>query len=146
MRLRVVAAALLAFASSGCDRSIGPLPWQRGGLSFEQFVQTTVELRQAAAAAATPVAYQTRKQAIEKRLKVSDADLERYVQDHAEDIRLMSAVWDSVEARLGRAGKADAATRPTPQPPPPGASGPPPGRVPPPGTRVPPVPEKKPFY
>ncbi len=137
MRGQVFIFAVVALGSVACERSLGRLPWQRG-LSFEQFVQATVELRRAVADAPSPAAFQTRKQAIEKRLKVTDADLQRYVRDHARDVKLMSAAWDSVEARLGRAGTADAATRPTPQPPPAGASGPPPGAIPPPGTRIPP--------
>ncbi len=117
MRLSHIAVALLACVPAACDRTVGRLPWQRGGLSFEQFVDATVKLRQAAAQATTPAAYEAKKKEIETRLKITDADLQRYVSDHARDVKLLSAVWDSVEARLGRAGAADAATRPVPQPP-----------------------------
>ena len=86
------------------------------GVTFEQFVNTTVELRQAARQATTPAAFAARKRAIEARHHVTDADLNRFVHQHATDVKLLSAAWDSVEARLGRAGQRDAATHPTPQP------------------------------
>jgi hypothetical protein len=117
MRVHAFAAALLvACALGACGRSLGRLPWQRGGLSFEQFVSTTVELRQAAASATTPAAFQARKREIEARLKVTDADLERFTREHANEVKLLSAAWDSVEARLGRGGPRGAAG-PTPLPP-----------------------------
>ncbi len=91
---------------------------QRGGISFEQFVNTTVELRQAASQTTSPAAFEARKRAIEARHHVTDADLQRFTRAHAADVKLLSAAWDSVEARLDRAGPRDAVTHPVPGPPP----------------------------
>jgi len=130
MRLSVVAVLALA-CTAACDRSLGRLPWEHG-LTFEQFVNATVQLRLAAGQATTPAAYATRKREIEKRLGVTDADLREYVSAHARDVKLISAAWDSVEARLSRANLPDTATRPVTQPPPAGTAAPP---APPPGAR-----------
>ena len=116
MRLSLVALLALACAAA-CDRSPGRLPWEHG-LTFEQFVDATVQLRLAAARTATPAAYETRKREVEKRLGVSDADLRQYVNGHARDVKLLSAAWDSVEARVARANLPDTTTRPVPQAPP----------------------------
>ena len=108
MRVHASCLALLAlpFASACANRD---------GLSFEKFVSATVELRRAADDTKTPAEYAARKLAIEQRLQVSDAELRRFVESHRTDMKLMSAAWDSVEARLGRANEKDAAMRPGPQ-------------------------------
>lgn len=143
MRLSVVAVLTLACAAA-CDRSLARLRGEHG-LTFEQFVHATVQLRLAAAQATTPAAYETRKREVEKRLGVSDADLREYVSAHGSDVKLLSAAWDSVEARVGRANFPDTANRPGRQPPPAQATptrGPPAGArpmpSPPPGRRAPP--------
>ena len=86
------------------------------GLSFEQFVNATVELRRAADDTNTPAEFAARKQAIERRMQVSDVELQQFVAQHRTDTKLMSAAWDSVEARLGRAMEKDTLRRPTPLP------------------------------
>ncbi len=108
IRWQTVGAVLLLPLAAACR--------DRESITFEQFVNTTVELRQAANQTTSPQAFDERKRAIEARHRVTDADLDRYVRGHADDVKLLSAAWDSVEARLGRAGVRDAATRPTPRP------------------------------
>ncbi|HEX9106816.1 MAG TPA: hypothetical protein VF832_06305 [Longimicrobiales bacterium] len=99
---------LLAVLLLGCRES--------QGLSFDRFVNVNVELRRAANETRTPADFAARKRAIESRMQVSDVELQQFVESHRSDMKVMSAAWDSVEARLGRASQRDAATRPTPQP------------------------------
>ncbi len=87
----------------------------REGLSFERFVNAMVELRRASRETKSPSEFAAKKQAIETRLGVTDGQLQRYMRDHRRDVKLLSAAWDSVEARLSRGGVQDAATRPTRQ-------------------------------
>ncbi len=108
-RRHTLAMLLTPFLVSACEKD--------RTISFEQFVNTTVELRKAATQTNTPAAFDARKRAIEAKQRVTDADLNGFLRKHARDVKLLSAAWDSVEARLGRAGARDAATRPTPGPP-----------------------------
>ncbi len=142
VRWQTVGAALLLPLATACR--------ERGGITFDQFVNTTVALRQAANQTTSPEAFAERKRAIEARQHVTDADLDGFVRAHASDVKLLSAAWDSVEARLGRAGARDAATRPTPGPPPvvtvtPGTSTSPGAMVPPAAGGTPPRPGRHDF-
>ncbi len=110
VRWQTVGAVLPLLLAAGCRG--------RGGIGFDQFVNTTVELRQAANQTSSPAAFEARKRAIQARHHVTDADLERFTREHAGDPKLLATAWDSVQARLERAGVRDAATRPTPGPPP----------------------------
>ena len=104
MRSRLVLTSLAACALlAGCGRG--------SGISFDQFVNATVELRRLSTRATTPASYAAGKREVEARLHVTDADLERWTRDHGDDVTLTSAAWDSVEARLGRATAADTASR-----------------------------------
>ena len=121
MQSRLVLASLAACALlAGCGRG--------SGISFDQFVNATVELRKLSTRATAPASYAAGKREVEARLHVSDADLERWARDHGDDVTLMSAAWDSVEARLGRATEAAAAAASrhgvpsVPGAPPPGAA------------------------
>ena len=123
----------------------GTCAGRRGTIERFIFFSEPVQLRLAAAQATTPAAYETRKREVEKRLGVSDADLREYVSAHGSDVKLLSAAWDSVEARVGRANFPDTANRPGRQPPPAQATptrGQPAGArpmpSPPPGRRAPP--------
>ncbi len=71
-------------------------------LSFDQFVNATVELRRAAAESDNPAEFQVRKRQIQDRLHFSDADLREFARAHVKDTNVMSAAWDSIELRLDR--------------------------------------------
>jgi hypothetical protein len=103
MRSRLLLTSLAACALlAGCRGD--------SGISFDQFVNATVELRKLSARATTPASYAAGKREVEARLHVTDADLDRWARDHSDDVTLMSAAWDSVEARLGRATEPDTAS------------------------------------
>jgi hypothetical protein len=92
---------LLAALPLACDQGPGWLGRDHG-IGFDAFVDATVGLRRAAAETHDSVAFQARKQAVERRLRVTDAQLRQFVKDHGDNVQMMAAVWDSVEARLAR--------------------------------------------
>ncbi len=86
-------------AGAGCGDRLNLKPTR---LSFDQFVNATVELRRAAVETDNPAAFQVRKREIQRRLNFTDDDLREFSRAHASDITVLSAAWDSVEARLDR--------------------------------------------
>ncbi len=118
LRAGVATLLLTGLAATGCQR----LQMKSTRLTFDQFVNATVALRRAAAEVNDTTAFQLRKREIEKKLNFSDADLREFSRVHATDVVLISAAWDSVEARLDRP---DSAAKGAP----PGAAAPQNGRT-----------------
>ena len=102
----VVSLLLIGVAAAGCGSRLKLKPTR---LSFDQFVNATVQLRRAAAETNNPAEYQLRKREIERKLHFSDDDLREFTRVHVSDVRVLSAAWDSVEARLDRTGNASKA-------------------------------------
>ncbi|MBI4409508.1 MAG: hypothetical protein HY561_07345 [Gemmatimonadetes bacterium] len=73
---------------------------QDSGLSRQTFIEAYVALRQAERDAPTPQEFEARKRTALARLGVTPEELLRFAEVHGQDIRYMSEVWDSVEARL----------------------------------------------
>lgn len=97
--LRLLRAAALAGAFVACH------PANRetvDGVSPSRYTDAVVALRRLATDARSPAEFQTKKAETLSRLHVTDAQLQAFARAHAADAALMSAVWDTVEARLER--------------------------------------------
>jgi len=99
MRAGFLSLLLVGVAVAGCGNTLKLQPTR---LSFDEFVNATVELRRAAAETNSPAEFQLRKRDVERRLRFSDDDLREFARVHAGDARVLSAAWDSIEARLDR--------------------------------------------
>lgn len=113
----VLVPAIAVVLVGGCSR-------ESSSIGFDKFVNANVQLRRLSEQSTSTSEFDARKRATLARLGVSDADLTDFVKAHSGDVKYMSAAWDSVEARLGRADSAAHG-------PPPGAVVGPPGKVPP---------------
>ncbi len=99
MRAGIGTLLLVGLAAAGCSKGLKLQPTR---LSFDQFVNATVELRRAAAEASSPADFQLRKREIERQRHFSDDDLREFARVYASDVRVLSAAWDSVQERLDR--------------------------------------------
>lgn len=121
MRNGFVGLLLAGLVLAGCGERLGVTQTR---LSVDEFVNATVALRRAAVETANPAAFQVRKREIEAKLHFSDADLRDFTRAHEDDAPLISAAWDSVEARLDRPATAPPGSRDAPvHPGPPGRPG-----------------------
>ena len=67
----------------------------------EQFIETIVELRRAALEAGADTArFEDLRAAILEERGVTEDDLRAYVAGHADDLRHMATIWDTISARL----------------------------------------------
>jgi hypothetical protein len=86
----------LALVMSACSADDGAF-----GAEDEQFVETMVELRQAALTAGTDTArFEALRRAVLQEQGVTEEELRAYVTSRAGDLNHMATVWDSVAARL----------------------------------------------
>lgn len=95
---RALAAALTLAACRPAGRSETV-----AGVSPSRYADAMVELRRLAADTHSAAEFQARKAETLARLHVTEPQLQEFARAHATDVALMSAVWDTVEARLGRA-------------------------------------------
>lgn len=97
-RLNVALAAALVLTAC---RAGGPRE-EVAGVSPSRYADAMVALRRLTATARSPAEFQAQKAQALARLRVTEPQLQAFARAHATDIALMSAVWDTVEARLGR--------------------------------------------
>jgi hypothetical protein len=91
---------LLALALLGACR--GPAPT---AIDRDRFVETVVELRQAAMETRSePAAYEARKAQVLQRQGVSEAELREYVEVHGRDVEHMAEVWNAINNELTERG------------------------------------------
>lgn len=92
---RGLAALLLGAMLAACTReAAGPQ------LEPETYVDVMVALRRAHRQTATPAEFQARRQAILQEAGVTDSLLVQWVRSRGEDVELLTALWDSINARL----------------------------------------------
>ncbi|MBX6365406.1 MAG: hypothetical protein IRZ00_16170 [Gemmatimonadetes bacterium] len=99
-RSRLIVALAAALALPAC-RAGGPRG-EVAGVSPSRYADALVALRRIAATAKSPAEFQAQKAQALARLGVTEAQLQAFARAHATDVALMSAVWDTVEARLNR--------------------------------------------
>lgn len=94
---RAVTGAVLVAGLLACGGAAPNEPMTR-----DTFVQVMVDLRRAAAAAASQEEFAARRAEILRQAGVSDSALLEYTRVHAGELDHMSALWDSIDARLSR--------------------------------------------
>ena len=102
LRMRHIVAwiSLIAVLLPACDRSTTPP--DTGGLSRDQFIEVFIALRNAKKNALTPADFEEQKRQILARAKITEAQFKNFGQAHAEDLKFMAEVWDTIQTRLDR--------------------------------------------
>ncbi|HSM37428.1 MAG TPA: hypothetical protein VK837_13585 [Longimicrobiales bacterium] len=94
---RPLAVGLLLLVT-GCGGAGSPAT--PGGVDEDTFVGVYVELRRAAATAATDEDFVAERDRILAEFGVTEARLERFIDDHADDAAYLSDVWDRIDRTL----------------------------------------------
>jgi hypothetical protein len=94
---RALSAAIVVVGPLACGEAAPNEPVTR-----DTFVQVIVDLRRAAAGASSQQEFEARRAEILRQAGVSDSALVEYARVHAGELDYMSAVWDSIDARLSR--------------------------------------------
>ena len=95
-RLILIAACALSIAPTGCRRAVEP----GEPMTRDTFVQVIVDLRRAALEAESQAAFEARKAEILRQAGVTDSALLAYTRVHAGELEFMTALWDTIDARL----------------------------------------------
>jgi hypothetical protein len=90
-------AVALALLVVGCG---GDGPAAASGVDEDTFVGVYVELRRAAATAATDEEFAAERERVLADFGVTEARLERFIDDHADDASYLSDVWDRIDRTL----------------------------------------------
>lgn len=94
---RAVIGAVAVAGQFGCGSAAPNEPMTR-----DTFVEVMVDLRRAAAESASQQEFEARRSEILRQAGVSDSALLEYTRVHAGELDYMSALWDSIDARLSR--------------------------------------------
>lgn len=86
-----------ALVAAGCAGSETPAA---DTMDEDTFVAVFVELRRAAASAPTDQAFARDRDRILAEHGVTEPDLERFIDDHADDVQHLSEVWDRIDRTL----------------------------------------------
>ena len=86
-----------ALVAAGCAGSETPTA---DTMDEDTFVAVFVELRRAAASAPTDQAFARDRDRILAEHGVTEPDLERFIDDHADDVQHLSEVWDRIDRTL----------------------------------------------
>jgi hypothetical protein len=101
MRILQLTLMTLAAVVGACDG----LPFVQndgGAIPRARFVNTVVALRRAVAQSPSAAEFARQKAELLSQTGVTDKDLQRFIEVHGADAIYMSAVWDTVAARLER--------------------------------------------
>ncbi len=99
---RTPALLLAGLVAAGCgtpDDAADDTP-PADAVDEDTFVAVFVELRRAAASAPTDEAFARDRDRILAERGVTEPDLERFIDDHAEDVQYLSEVWDRIDRTL----------------------------------------------
>lgn len=99
---RAPALLLAGLLAAGCGTPDDPadVPPPADGVDEDTFVAVFVELRRAAASAPTDQAFARDRDRILAERGVTEPHLERFIDDHAEDVQYLSEVWDRIDRTL----------------------------------------------
>lgn len=86
-----------ALVAAGCAGSETPAA---DAVDEDTFVAVFVALRRAAASAPTDQAFARDRDRILAEHGVTEPDLERFIDDHADDVQHLSEVWDRIDRTL----------------------------------------------
>ena len=74
------------------------------GLTTREFIDLYVALKQAQASTHAPADFEKTKQQLFQKAHAQPESLQRFVQEHAGDVKMMANVWDTIASRLLRTG------------------------------------------
>jgi len=101
-RRRAPALLLAGLLAAGCGMPDDPadVTSPADAVDEDTFVAVFVALRRAAASAPTDEAFARDRDRILGERGVTEPDLERFIDDHAEDVQYLSEVWDRIDRTL----------------------------------------------
>lgn len=99
---RSPALLLAGLLAAGCGTPDDPadIAQPAGAVDEDTFVAVFVALRRAAASAPTDEAFARDRDRILAERAVTEPDLERFIDDHADDVQYLSEVWDRIDRTL----------------------------------------------